>query len=56
MSNRLNYRKLLTNWMQYYDLPAEEADKLFASIWTRLQASKEKTDDIGADQDAETME
>ena len=56
MDKRLNYRKLLENWMQYYKLTAEGAKKMFASIWMLLQSSKEATDEKGADQNAENME
>lgn len=56
MDKRLNYRKLLENWMQYYHLPPETAKKMFETIWLRLQASKEKTGDKGADHNAENME
>lgn len=56
MEKRLNYRKLLENWMLYYHLPEETAKKMFETIWMRLQSSKEITDDKGADQHAENME
>ncbi|MCH5182907.1 MAG: hypothetical protein J1E00_01905 [Oscillospiraceae bacterium] len=56
MDKRLNYRNLLENWMQYYKLTAEAAKKMFASIWIRVQVSKEVSDDKGADQNAENME
>ena len=38
MDKRLNYRKLLKKWMQFYSLPAEISKKMFMAIWTRLQA------------------
>lgn len=56
MEKRLNYRKLLENWMLYYHLPPETAEKMFEMIWTRAQASKEKTGDKGAGQNEANME
>ena len=56
MDKRLDYRKLLQNWMQFYHLTAGTAKKMFTSIWTRLQASKEKSDDKGADQNETHVE
>ena len=39
MDKRLNYRKLLNHWMQFYSLSAETSKKMFAAIWARMQAS-----------------
>ena len=45
MKKRLNYRALLKNWMQFYSLTAEAAEKMFSSIWTRVQASIKKPEE-----------
>ena len=49
MNKRMNYRKLLKNWMQFYSLPAEASKKMFAAIWARIQASRGKTGKEGAE-------
>ena len=43
MKERLNYRKLMKSWMLLYGMTAEGAKKMFASIWARLQISKQNT-------------
>ena len=48
MKRRLNYRTLLKNWMQFYSLTTETANKMFASIWIRVQDSIGKNDEKGA--------
>lgn len=47
MKKRLNYRKLLINWMEFYSLTAEAAEKMFSSIWTRVQESIGKNGEKG---------
>ena len=37
MNKRLNYRKLLENWMEFYSMTTELSKKMFATIWMRLQ-------------------
>lgn len=56
MDKRLNYRKLLAQWMQFYTLPAELSKKMFASIWMRLQALIENPGEEGADKHESHME
>ncbi|MCH5182987.1 MAG: hypothetical protein J1E00_02330 [Oscillospiraceae bacterium] len=55
MGKRLQYRDLLKNWMQFYSITAETAKKMFASIWARTQAAKEKTSEKGADRNEDRM-
>ncbi len=40
MKKRLNYRKLLRSWMQFYEMSAEMSKKVLASILARLQNQK----------------
>lgn len=56
MRNRLNYRELLKNWMQFYSLTADAAKKMFASIWMRMQTPKELSSGKGAEENGKTME
>lgn len=54
MDKRLNYRKLLKQWMEFYSLSAEASKKMFATIWMCLQASIGKSDKEGVkDNDVE---
>lgn len=56
MKKRLDYGKLMKKWMQFYDLTAELSQKMFESIWTRLQSSKIKAEKKGAEIDGACME
>ena len=56
MNDRLDYRELLKNWMQYYSIPAEISKKMFASIWARVQDAKRRTDEIGERTDGTYLE
>lgn len=56
MDKRLNYRKLLKDWMQYYNLPAGISKRMFAAIWTRLQVLMGNLDEKGAETDETYME
>ena len=56
MDKRLNYRKLLKNWMQHYTLPAGISKRMFTAIWTRLQALMGNPDEKGAETDETHME
>lgn len=56
MNRRMNYRKLLTQWMQFYSLPAGISKKMFNAIWIRLQALIGEPDKEGADHNETHME
>lgn len=47
MKKRLNYRKLLKDWMQHYDMTDELSKSLFIIIWTKMQISRAKTKQKG---------
>lgn len=47
MKERLNYQKLLQDWMQFYSMTAERSKAVFASIWKRMQQPKCKTERKG---------
>lgn len=49
MDKRFNYRKLLTQWMQFYSLPAGISKRMFNAIWIRLQAFMGNPEEKGAD-------
>lgn len=51
MGKRLDYRKLMEQWMQYYSPPPETTEKIFAAIWDRLQKLKEFPEEKGVNPD-----
>lgn len=41
MRKKLDYRSLLKNWMQFYNMTTDISRQMFTSIWMHVQ--KEKT-------------
>ena len=39
MGQRLNYHKIIKDWMQYYSLPEDVAQEMFASVWMQIKKS-----------------
>ena len=56
MNKRLNYRKLLKQWMQYYSLSAEKAKSMFEVIRQRLRDPTGKSDQKGGGDDETNVE
>ena len=53
MEKRLNYRKLLQNWMTYYHLPPPVAKKLYTAIRSQ---NTEATLKKGEEENGSSME
>lgn len=47
MNKKLDYRKLMRNWMQFYAITVERSKKMFVSILERIQDTKEKKNEKG---------
>ena len=53
MKERLNYQKLLQDWMRFYSMTTERSKAMFASIWKRMQQTKCKTERKGENQNGQ---
>ncbi len=49
MNKKLDYRKLIQNWMQFYEMTAERTKKMFVSILVRMQETREKKIEKGGE-------
>lgn len=49
MIKNLDYRKLIRNWMQFYEMTAERSKKMFVSILVRMQDAREKRTEKGGE-------
>lgn len=56
MDKRLDYRKLMQQWMQFYSLPVEVSKRMYAAIWKRLQALMGEPDEEGVSEHESRME
>ena len=56
MDKRLNYRKLMQQWMQFYSLPVEVSRRMYAAIRKRLQALTGEPDEEGEGKHESHME